>query len=521
GRDERGLAEAAARLREEFPRGRVGYAALDLGLLDNGRYDEALRRSAGPLLRGGGRLAAVACCAGGGPHRPAGICGAEELTRAMNVNALGGALVVQRCLPLMDPGRRGGVVMLASLEALGSGLPGTSAYHAAKAAVLGYCRTLFQELRSTELRVCCLCPGLVDTPLGAAICGSSAGALSPSADSPLGPTRLRPAVVADAAFYAATGGGKSCVSEIVLLPLVTPLSVHLSSLQTAISHPSLQIERPSFSSSAASSTIPWDGQKACIVTGGSAGIGLGIARRLHRHGWSVVLVARAGKRLDEAVASMKGAVAVAMDLGDDSGFARYPEAAKEMVAAAGGRADALVLSAGTNRRRHSMAADPAVWDQLVALNMRSVMTLTSALLPALVASRGHVVFVSSTARHLAARTDVGLASYFATKSALAGFANVLRTDVGPFGVKVGTVSPDITNTALGQKKGPSAWANPSSEWVQVEDCAEAAEFILSVPDASVAEVFLYPQAHSLAPEQDLARRCQAAIPSSSSLLASL
>src|SRR5205814_1483193 len=111
-----------------------------------------------------------------------------------------------------------------------------------------------------------------------------------------------------------------------------------------------------------------DGRIA-VVTGGSSGIGLGMATALARAGARTVLVARDPGRLDEAVAAIRGkggqAAAVSADLADRGDLERAAEAA----AASYGEPDILVNCAGINLRPPLAELSPADWDLTMAVNL--------------------------------------------------------------------------------------------------------------------------------------------------------
>ena len=182
-----------------------------------------------------------------------------------------------------------------------------------------------------------------------------------------------------------------------------------------------------------------------LVAGGSEGIGRAIALALAGRGHEVWIVARRPEPLaavvDEARAAGGRVEARSMDLTDDAARAA-------LVAEIAGRPtglDVLVHSSGTIARGDVADASIDDFDLLYRANVRAPYALTQALLPSLIAARGQVVFVNSSAG-LAASANA--AQYGATKHALRALADALRDEVNESGVRVMSVYPGRTATPL-------------------------------------------------------------------------
>jgi NAD(P)-dependent dehydrogenase (short-subunit alcohol dehydrogenase family) len=184
--------------------------------------------------------------------------------------------------------------------------------------------------------------------------------------------------------------------------------------------------------------------RTCVVTGASSGIGRAIAISLAAGGATVLAVGRRREELERTAGSANGAGRIEprqADLVSDDELARLTG---ELLARDGG-VDVLVHSAGAFGRGDVSAAPADELDRQYAANVRAPYLLTQALLPALRASQGQIVFINSTAGLTARR---GVAQYSATKHALRAIADSLREEVNADGVRVVSVYPGRTATPM-------------------------------------------------------------------------
>jgi len=152
-----------------------------------------------------------------------------------------------------------------------------------------------------------------------------------------------------------------------------------------------------------------------LITGAGGGIGAAIAEALApTH--TLLLAGRPSARLD-SVAERLGATTWPMDLTDPDDI----EAAAEVLA----ELDVLVHNAGVAFPGRVAESTPEQWRATFEVNVTGAVALTCALLPALRAARGQVIFINSGA---GMNASPGLASYSASKFALRAFADSLRTD---------------------------------------------------------------------------------------------
>jgi uncharacterized oxidoreductase len=170
-----------------------------------------------------------------------------------------------------------------------------------------------------------------------------------------------------------------------------------------------------------------------LVTGGSSGIGLGIARRLLERGCKVVLTARGADRLDRLVDEL-GVTGVAADVATDEGRASIAAQVRLL-----GRLDWLVDNAGTGGGTAGLDVDAARARRVLETNFYSHVALTHELWPLLRdAPCGRVIVVSSS---LGTYSSSGSITYGASKAALTSWGRALAVAARGDGVEVTLVNP--------------------------------------------------------------------------------
>ena len=180
--------------------------------------------------------------------------------------------------------------------------------------------------------------------------------------------------------------------------------------------------------------------KTALITGGSKGLGLAMARILAEAGASVVICSRSEGELEKALGQIEvtGTARKGLVVAD---LVKRSEAERlaEVVQRDYGAVDILVNNAGTNKPQAIDEIGDAEWDAVMDLNLNSVMVLSRALCKGMKARGwGRIVHISSI---------MGLLSkekrnvYSATKSALLGLCRAMALDLGPYGVTVNCLSP--------------------------------------------------------------------------------
>lgn len=217
-----------------------------------------------------------------------------------------------------------------------------------------------------------------------------------------------------------------------------------------------------------------------MVTGASGGIGAAIAEALApTH--TVLLAGRPSPRLD-AVAERLGATTWPLDLTDLTGIEAAAEVLSEL--------DVLVHNAGVAYPGRVAESVPEQWRATFDVNVTGPVALTLALLPALRAARGQVVFINSGS---GLNVSPGLASYSASKFALRAFADSLRADE-PL-LRVTSIHPGRVDTEMqrdlvayeGGNYNPAMFLTPQTV------AAAVVQAVQTPPDAHTHQVVIRPR----------------------------
>jgi NADP-dependent 3-hydroxy acid dehydrogenase YdfG len=216
-----------------------------------------------------------------------------------------------------------------------------------------------------------------------------------------------------------------------------------------------------------------------MITGAAGGLGSAIAAVLApTH--TLFLSGRPSARLDE-VAEQFGATTWPIDLEDVDDIPAVVEPIVEL--------DVLIHNAGVAYPGRVAESTVDEWRATMSVNVVGAVALTLALLPALRAAGGHVVFINSGA---GINPSPGLASYSASKFALRGFADSLRNDEPS--LRVTSVHPGRIATVM--QEGLVAYEGGDydpSRYLQPETVAKVvADAVNAPPDAHIHEVIVRP-----------------------------
>jgi NAD(P)-dependent dehydrogenase (short-subunit alcohol dehydrogenase family) len=180
--------------------------------------------------------------------------------------------------------------------------------------------------------------------------------------------------------------------------------------------------------------------RVALVTGGSKGLGLAMARIFAEAGADVVISSRHENELKAAVAEVaqgtgKRAEYIVADMTNRKDVTRLAETALAKM----GHIDILVNNAGSNVPQPIDDIRDDDWDRIVELNLTSCMALTRALAPQMKERRwGRVIFISSV---MGLVSKDGRGCYSATKSALLGLSRGVALDLGAYNITVNCIAP--------------------------------------------------------------------------------
>jgi 3-oxoacyl-[acyl-carrier protein] reductase len=187
---------------------------------------------------------------------------------------------------------------------------------------------------------------------------------------------------------------------------------------------------------------PTSGTPSVVVTGGSRGIGLSIAKRFARDGFDVWIVGRDRGAL--AVAAEQIGYTVATEAGDVSVRADVERIA-ESIAQRHGRVDVLVNNAGileTVPVGTPLARAEAIYDRVVDVSLKGAFLMSHALAPFLASPGGRIINMGSIVAHSGASV-AGYTAYTPAKAGLHGLTLALARELGPRGINVNTVAPGM------------------------------------------------------------------------------
>jgi len=191
--------------------------------------------------------------------------------------------------------------------------------------------------------------------------------------------------------------------------------------------------------------------KIAIVTGGSRGIGRGIALTLAERGIDIILTYHSNKTEAESAAKAirelgRKVDIIQLDMGDTSTYGRFLNDVNEILQNNGAEGfDYLVNNAGTGLHASFENISEDDFDTLYRINFKGAYFLTQTLLP-LQNNNGSIINISSAMTRL---TVDGGSAYAAMKAAVEVFSRYLAKELGPRGITVNAVAPGVIETDFG------------------------------------------------------------------------
>jgi len=183
--------------------------------------------------------------------------------------------------------------------------------------------------------------------------------------------------------------------------------------------------------------------KVILITGAAGGLGAALCHRFAAAGARIAAMDLDATRLQDLVAALPaGTLSIAGNIADPAAC----QAAIDQTVARFGALDGLINNAGISHRSLFQDTDPAVIRRVMEVNFFGAMQMTHAALPHLIQTRGMVTAISSVAGYAPL---LGRTGYAASKHALHGFFDTLRTEVEALGVGVTLVCPSFIATGIG------------------------------------------------------------------------
>ncbi|WP_394343501.1 SDR family oxidoreductase [Hyunsoonleella flava] len=205
--------------------------------------------------------------------------------------------------------------------------------------------------------------------------------------------------------------------------------------------------------------------KVALITGGSKGIGYGVAQALMQKGVYVAVTSRsegaakdAAKKLNESVSTEAKAIGIAADVRDFES----QERAVAAVLSQFGQLDIIIANAGLGRFGSIENLSLEDWHDVIDTNLTGVFYSIKAGVSALKASKGYFISISSLA---GTNFFAGGAAYNASKFGVTGFTQAIMLDLRQHGVKVSTIMPGSVSTHFNGNE-----PNEKDAWkIQIED----------------------------------------------------
>jgi 3-oxoacyl-[acyl-carrier protein] reductase len=206
--------------------------------------------------------------------------------------------------------------------------------------------------------------------------------------------------------------------------------------------------------------------KTALITGGSKGIGYGIAARLMENNMKVAITSRSRANADEAVGQLQQiGKGEAMGIAADVRNLHSQQNAVNQVLERWGKIDLMVANAGLGHFASIIDMSVDQWHETIDTNLTGVFYSVKASLDALRASKGYIITISSLA---GTNFFANGSAYNASKFAVTGFSQSIMLDLRNHGIRVTTIMPGSVATQFSQ-----AHTSPEESWkIQIEDIGQ-------------------------------------------------
>jgi 3-oxoacyl-[acyl-carrier protein] reductase len=215
--------------------------------------------------------------------------------------------------------------------------------------------------------------------------------------------------------------------------------------------------------------------KVALITGGSKGIGFGIAESLAKEKMRVAITSRSLKDAEKAAAKLsKAGYGEVIGLQADVRNSDEQKKCLETIISKWGQLDVLVANAGLGHFASIESITAAQWNETIDTNLTGVFNSVQASIPSLKKSKGYIITIASLA---GTNFFAGGAAYNASKFGLVGFTQAIMLDLRGFGIKVSTIMPGSVATHF---DGAAPDQSKDSWKIQSEDIGQIVADLLKM-----------------------------------------
>ncbi|MEO1052318.1 MAG: SDR family oxidoreductase [Bacteroidota bacterium] len=206
--------------------------------------------------------------------------------------------------------------------------------------------------------------------------------------------------------------------------------------------------------------------KTALITGGTKGIGYGIAESMLKEGMNVIITGRTAEGTDKAAASLNQigtgeAIGVVSDVRSIDSLNVAVKAALDKW----GKLDVVIANAGVGHFASIMDMTPEQWQETIDINLTGVFNTAKASIPALKDTKGYIITIASLA---GTNFFANGAAYNASKFGLVGFTQAMMLDLRHEGINVSTIMPGSVATYFNDHV-----PNDQDGWkIQIEDLGQ-------------------------------------------------
>lgn len=215
-------------------------------------------------------------------------------------------------------------------------------------------------------------------------------------------------------------------------------------------------------------------QKTALITGGTKGIGYGIAEALLKEGVNVAITGRdagSGKKAADALSKVSSAKVLFIQC--DVRDLKQQQDAVGKVISAWGTLDVLVANAGVGHFASIEDLSVEQWNETIDINLTGVFYSIKSAVDALKKSKGYFITISSLA---GTNFFAGASAYNASKFGLTGFTQAVMLDLRKHGIKTTTIMPGSVATEFNDHK-----PGPEDDWkIQIEDLGQIVADLLKM-----------------------------------------